>query len=239
MTRPEPGLTETLLAVQKAGWNAYPSPSLCITLRELLPLPPRTICAVLVTSGQAVPALYGKIPQEMPFYVVGDRTAERVRQAGFVNVQSANGNAEDLIKFVCQHYTPLSGTLLIVTGRGCGITLADTLRQMGFHVIRRVVYETRATAEIDSPIITLLEQRLVAAIMFFSARSTVSWFGALPQSQQKIARTIRSVVISETVAHTVKRLKWKAPISIASHPHAAGMIEALGCYANGKRFCVE
>ncbi|MBO6090702.1 MAG: uroporphyrinogen-III synthase, partial [Acetobacter sp.] len=134
VTRPEPGLTETLLAVQKAGWDAYPSPSLCITLRELLPLPPRTICAVLVTSGQAIPALCGKIPQEMPFYVVGDRTAERVRQAGFVNVRSANGNAEDLIKFVCQHYTPLSGTLLIATGRGCGITLADTLRQIGFRV---------------------------------------------------------------------------------------------------------
>ncbi|MBO6091941.1 MAG: uroporphyrinogen-III synthase, partial [Acetobacter sp.] len=144
---------------------------------------------------------------------------------------SANGNAEDLIKFVCQHYTPLSGTLLIATGRGCGITLADTLRQIGFRVIRRVVYETRATAEIDSSVITLLEQRLVAAIMFFSARSTISWFGALSQSQQKIARTIRSVVISETVAHTVERLKWKAPISVASHPHAIGMINALGRYS--------
>ncbi|MBQ3818487.1 MAG: uroporphyrinogen-III synthase [Acetobacter sp.] len=231
VTRPEPGLTETLLAVQKAGWDAYPSPSLCITLRELLPLPPRTICAVLLTSGQAIPALCGKIPQEMPFYVVGDRTAERVRQAGFVNVQSANGNAEDLIKCVCQHYTPLSGTLLIATGRGCGITLADTLRQIGFRVIRRVVYETRATAEIDSSVITLLEQRLVAAIMFFSARSTISWFGALSQSQQKIARTVRSVVISETVARTVESLKWKAPISVASHPHAIGMINALGRYS--------
>ena len=231
VTRPEPGLTETLLAVQKAGWDAYPSPSLCITLRELLPLPPRTICAVLLTSGQAIPALCGKIPQEMPFYVVGDRTAERVRQAGFVNVQSANGNAEDLIKCVCQHYTPLSGTLLIATGRGCGVILADTLRQIGFRVIRRVVYETRATAEIDSSIITLLEQRLVAAIMFFSARSTISWFGALSQSQQKIARTVRSVVISETVAHTVESLKWKAPISVASHPHAIGMIDALGRYS--------
>ena len=231
VTRPEPGLTETLLAVQKAGWDAYPSPSLCITLRELLPLPPRTICAVLVTSGQAIPALCGKIPQEMPFYVVGDRTAERVRQAGFVNVRSANGNAEDLIKCVCQHYTPLSGTLLIATGRGCGITLADTLRQIGFRVIRRVVYETRGTAEIDSSIIMLLEQRLVAAIMFFSARSTISWFGALSQSQQKIARTVRSVVISETVARTVESLKWKAPISVASHPHAIGMIDALGRYS--------
>ena len=230
VTRPEPGLTETCAAVQKAGWVAYPSPSLCVTARTLAPIHLKTIVAVLLTSGQAISALCGKIPLTMPFYVVGARTAERVRQKGFIHVESADGNAEDLIKLVCQRCNPLSGSLLLATGRGHGTELASTLRQSGFHVIRKITYETQAISTIDPSIINILEQHQVEAILFFSAQSASRWFKALPRCQQKSVRNVRAVVISQAVAHVLEHLQWQAPISIASHPNATDVITALGCY---------
>ncbi|QEO16537.1 uroporphyrinogen-III synthase [Acetobacter vaccinii] len=230
VTRPEPGLSETLAAVQQAGWLAHASPSLRIVARQM-PAVARTVSAVLVTSGQAVPAVQGVVPPDMPFYAVGARTAARLRQVGFATVQSADGNAEALAHVLCQHRTPAQGALMVLSGRGQGGELVHSLRGAGFRVIRRVVYDARPVSCIAPVVTTALEGGQAAAVLFFSARSAASWFAALPASAQVAARAVRAIVISPVVAQAVQALGWHGVVSVAASPDAAGMMAALGVYS--------
>ncbi|WP_298213574.1 uroporphyrinogen-III synthase, partial [Acidocella sp.] len=76
VTRPEPGASATARRLAALGHSPVLLPCLAIT-----PLPARLSerpAALIVTSGQAVPALPARLAG-VPVYAVGDATAARLR----------------------------------------------------------------------------------------------------------------------------------------------------------------
>ena len=89
--------------------------------------------AILVTSGNAIPSLPAS-HHHLPLFAVGEATAARARDAGFTQVNSADGDANALAELVARSCDRHAGPLLLASGRGQGEGLAADLRARGFRV---------------------------------------------------------------------------------------------------------
>ncbi|MFE8874364.1 uroporphyrinogen-III synthase [Acetobacter persici] len=226
VTRPEPGLSETLEAVSAAGWGAYASPALLITQHSLRVASPRFAACVL-TSGQAVQAAQAALPLTCPLYAVGDRTAQRARTAGFAAVQSAQGDAEALAALIIRKQNPAEGSVLLLSGARQGTALAARLRQAGFTVVRRVAYSAQPVRRIAPEVLQALQEGRINVCLFFSSESAAGWIAALPVSCRAQATRTRAIAISQAAAAVLKAAGW-AEIVVAKTPDARAMLAALG-----------
>ena len=236
ITRPEPGLGETLAAVEQAGWRGYASPALVVRSRVMASGEARgrrhPVAALLLTSGQAVAAVAQALPMgisfNLPVFAVGGRTAERARAAGFTQVYSADGDALALVGLLRQRLSPKAGPLLLACGAGQGGALAAALRSDGFRVVRRIAYETRSASGLPAEVAGALHEGRIAVIAFFSAQSARSWFDGLRDAALRAAavRTV-ALVLSPAIEQGVRSLGWQGPVVVAARPDAASMLAAL------------
>lgn len=226
VTRPEPGLSETLAAVSAAGWVPYASPALLITPHRLQ-ASSLQFAACVLTSGQAVQAAQAALPPTCPVYAVGDRTAQRARVAGFHAVHSAQGDAEALAALIASRQAQAAGPLLLLSGARQGMALVEQLRQIGFRVVRRVAYTAQPVSQIGQDALAALENGQISYCLFFSSESAESWISALPEVGRTIASRATGIVISQAVADVLKKAGW-AHIVVARKPTAQAMLMALG-----------
>ncbi|OUJ03709.1 hypothetical protein HK15_09910 [Acetobacter orientalis] len=226
VTRPEPGLSETLVAVQKAGWQAYASPALEISAHILPPLakPPT---ALVLTSSQAIACACAMVAKNLPVFAVGARTAQRAQAAGFTQVYSANGNAADLQALLARMVVPEQERLLLLSGAGQGVSLATQLQALGFTVTRQVAYAARPVAQIEPAIVQQLRAGSIGYSLFFSAQSAKAWVQALPRDVLPFAAQTTALVLSGATADIVRAAGWQQ-VHVAVQPNATALLALLG-----------
>lgn len=231
VTRPEPGLTETIRAVEAAGFTAIRSPLL--TLRPLRPpLAPAIaalIQAVLLTSGQAADPLAALCPALLGYRVlaVGDATAQRARDAGFGSVESASGDAPALASLAIRLLRPQDGPLLLACGQGQGITLARVLTGAGFEVIRHCVYVAEPVDALPPAAIEAVRAQSLRAALFFSAETAIVFARVLPSALLPDLGGTRALAISPAAAAPLRNLGWQC-VETAATPTAASILSLLG-----------
>ena len=231
VTRPEPGLGETMAALAVAGWEPVAAPLLA--LRSLpFPLAARaagTIQAILLTSGQAVAAVAGLGPmlRNRPVLTVGDATAIRARAAGFADVTSAAGDAASLGRLVSVSLDPADGALLLACGRGQAIPLAQALRRQGFHVIRRCVYAAESAHALPDAALEALQGEVLTAALFFSGETAAAFVRLLPTGLHPALPRLRALAISPAVALALQSLPW-CSVEAATMPTATSLLGLLG-----------
>ncbi len=109
------------------------------------PAPEGPFDALVLTSGNAVPAL-AELPataRDMPTFSVGARTAGKVREAGHADSRSADGNRDDLIRLIGETL-PAGARLLLIVGRDRHDDVGDRLAQAGFAVAIWTAYAAEA-----------------------------------------------------------------------------------------------
>lgn len=104
VTRPEPAASATAVTLREMGFEPIVLP-----LSRIEPLPVRADTAIgkyiLVAASSANAIRHADAPvlqalSSLPFFAVGDRTAETARTAGFSDVHSAAGDVGDLAALV-------------------------------------------------------------------------------------------------------------------------------------------
>lgn len=231
VTRPEPGLGETLRDVASLGFDPVACPLLRVRGRSLRLPACRRLQAILVTSGQAVAPLAEAADADpslrrLPLFAVGDASAARARAAGFTDTTSAGGNAMDLAALV-QARRPAGDGLLLATGERQGLALAVRLRQAGYRLHRRVAYAAEPVRRLPEAGQEALQAGDVAACLFFSA-GTARNFGRLcPFALHPRLGAVRALAISPAVAGALAGLPWKS-VESAEHPDAAALLSLLG-----------
>ncbi len=166
VTRPEPGASATAKRLAALGHAPALLPCLAITPVPAK-LPPHP-AALVVTSGQAVPALPARL-HDLPVFCVGDATAAKLRIAGFTRVESAQGDAEALAKLVITRKLP--GLHVLTVGERHGQKLAEDLRKAGFSVLRRRVYTVTPLRDMPEEIRTPLATGDFDGALFYSAET--------------------------------------------------------------------
>ena len=230
VTRPEPGLADTLQAVAALGFEPVACPMLRIVARTARLPGAASLDAILLTSGQAVgplaaAALADDALRALPVLAVGDSTAARAIAAGFLRCESASGDADDLAALV-QARLPAGAALLLATGSGQGMRLARTLREAGFRLRRRTVYAATAVRTVPGPARAALRERRIAACLFFSTETARNFVRSLPVLLHPALNGVAALAISPAVAAALETLPWKS-VRIASHPDAASLLSLL------------
>ena len=162
--RPEPGTSATVAAAEKLGLRALGFPLFGVAPLAWEPVAREEIDAVLLGSANALRhggeglARY----RGLPAYVVGTRTAEAARQAGFEVVQIASGGLQSVLA----HLAPDHRRLLRLAGR----ERIDLALPAGYGMTTREVYASTArpmppalAALIVSPAVVLLHSGEAAA----------------------------------------------------------------------------
>src|SRR5436305_8404106 len=106
ITRPEPDATRTAQTLRARGHEVLMAPLLFTQTLDAEFAGPYG--AVLMTSANAARAVaaHGRAGElrALPAYVVGSRTAKAAREAGFADVESANGALADLVRLVATRF---------------------------------------------------------------------------------------------------------------------------------------
>ncbi|MBB3882616.1 uroporphyrinogen-III synthase [Acetobacter oeni] len=224
IARPEPGLSETVRAVQALGWIPFAAPALAISPGTV----PRQsgIVAALVTSSQAIPALIDAVDMHVPVFAVGDATAKRVREAGFRSVESAGGDARKLAELVRTRLVPSATPVVLLSGSRQGLELAAALRQAGFKVRRWIAYTASAVRTLPVDVLRALEADEIGVVLAYSARSGAATTAAIRAGGYSCDQ-IRGVAISENAARALGK-NGIVSVVTATHPDAESVLDALG-----------
>ncbi|MBB2204550.1 uroporphyrinogen-III synthase [Gluconacetobacter takamatsuzukensis] len=216
-----------MAAVTALGWHAVALPALRAETILRAALPVRGVQAILVTSGQAVTALAGRVPADMPVLAVGAATARRARAAGFVHVTAAEGTAEALADLVRAEWRPSAGALLLATAPGYGMDLVTALRGGGFRVVRRCVYRIRPGMPAPEALRAMIGPGGVDAALFFSAETARQFLRHLPRDVREGLRSARAIAISDRAAGILGAAPWREIVRAAT-PDQAAMLDLLG-----------
>ena len=198
VTRPMPGAERTAQRLEGMGHVALRAPLL--TVRPTgEPRPPGAVDALLVTSAQAVPLLDG-LPCGLPVYAVGERTAAHLREAGFSEVRTGEGDAAALARLIGQAHPP-GRALLHVAGRDRKPEPAASLEAFGFRVSVWTAYEAVAVPSLPETVRQALLGHKLDIILHFSRRTAATLLHlAEAEGLAPALATIRHLCLSEDVA---------------------------------------
>ena len=222
ITRPEPGASETARRIAALGLLPILAP--CLTIQPLPVRLPPGVQAVLVSSGNAIPAL-PEMLHGLPLLAVGDATAARARAAGFGNVSSADGDAAALAALVAGH-CPARATLLLATGQGQGGGLAADLRRRGFRVHRRAVYAARPVVRLPGPAREALTAGGLRAALFLSAETARAFARALPEALHPALAAVDALAIGQPAADALQHLPWRR-VRVSAKPTLDSVLAML------------
>jgi len=184
--------------------------------------------AVLCTSANGVRAL-ARLSGErgISLFAVGEATAARARAEGYLRVESAGGNVEELARLACERLRSGDGRLLHVAGSDVAGDLAGRLCDAGFAVDRLVLYEARPAARLSTPTVAALRNGFVDFALFFSPRTAAVFARLAEQSGVSAAlRTVTAVSISAAADRGLGDLALGGRI-IAETPDQQGLLRAI------------
>lgn len=224
VTRPEPGASETAARLTALGFVPVMAPVMTIAPRRInVAYAPQ---AVLVTSGNAIPALPPSL-HTVPLFAVGDATAERARDAGFTQVESAGHDAAALATLVGKSCTQGGRRLLLASGERQGMALATELRRNGFQVARRVAYAASAEHALPAGAQAALREGRVRAALFFSPQSARIFVTILQRDMtSEIVQGVEALAISQSTEAALSPLPWLR-VRVASHPNQTELLTLL------------
>ncbi len=204
ITRPAAEAGPTATRVAAAGFTPLVAPLLSIRMRT--PKLPANYQAILVTSGNALPALP---PGDTPLLAVGDATASRARELGFTNVHSAGKDAAALAALAARLLDPKRSALLLASGAGQGAALAADLRGRGFGVQRRVCYQAVPANRLPPDIADTITGKNLHAAIFMSAETARAFVRLLPARLHPGLRDSFALAIGNAAVDALKPLPWR------------------------------
>ena len=175
VTRPEPDNARTAAALCAKGHEVVLAPLLHIEAVADADLGAPPWAAILLTSANGARAVADHPRQAeliaLPVLTVGRSSADAARAAGFADVTSADGGADDLARLAAQRFAGARQPLLYLAGEDRSGELA-----VPGLAVRTVVVYRAAKAEQFPPLVrTALEQGGIEGVLHFSRRSVESY----------------------------------------------------------------
>ncbi|UMM64661.1 uroporphyrinogen-III synthase [Aristophania vespae] len=214
VTRPEPGLAESVSELENRGWDAIACPSLIIHHNQ--PFSNIDCDALLITSAQSLPALAMQSRDQF-LLTVGEKTAFKARQQGFRNVCSARGNALSLIQ-LCKEKGLIGKKLILACGQGWrgqnyGDSLTESLQAQAI-----IAYKVERATFMPLKAQLALKEQKVAAILFYSAETLSAFMNLCPKELHETLKNVRAICYSKAIADKAAFYASWAAIEVATYP---------------------
>jgi uroporphyrinogen-III synthase len=233
VTRPEPDNAATADALRRRGYEVLLAPVLQF---EALPFrhdDDVRYGGVIATSSNALRAirshpLSGQLI-DLPVYVVGGRTAEAARNAGFAKVMSADGDVTALHKLIVKAIPKRDRKvpLLYLSGSDIAGDIVTSLAGDGIMVTPLIVYRMIPVADLSDDVRSAFAAQTIDAVLHYSARSAAAFVAAVRGAAQEIAAlALPQVCLSEAVAR-VLREAGATRLVVAEKPQEIAVLDAL------------
>ena len=222
VTRPEPDNERTAAPLRAQGHDVMLAPLLRIESVANADLGAPPWAAILITSANGVRALTSHPRRRelmgLPVLAVGRSSADAARDAGFVDVTSADGDANDLARLAAQRFAGSSLPLLYLAGEDRSGDLAVP----GLTVRTVVVYRAARAGRFPAAVRAALEQGSIDGVLHFSRRSVENY---LECGREFIERTLFPMhyCLSARAAEPL-RLAGAARIAVAAQPDEASLL---------------
>ncbi|MDI2090011.1 uroporphyrinogen-III synthase [Commensalibacter oyaizuii] len=232
ITRPEPGLSETIAQVQALGWQVLSMPIMKIHVMPVMDVNLKATQAIIFTSRQAILPTVQQLSkqyknwQQVPIFTVGDSTALDAQKIGFTNVYSAHKDAKALANLISQSLDFKKGSLFFPSAKGQGQGLAQDLRRFGFDIVHDEVYRTQPVGALSAQFIEKLKAKAIHTILFFSSLSAQFFCNLISEDLKKYFESIRAIGISSKVIDPLRALQWR-DIHIAKDPNTQEMLSLM------------
>jgi len=231
VTRPEADAKRTAAALRDRGHEPIVAPLLRLEIIADAEFGNGPWSAVLLTSANAVRGIAGHARREelsgCAVFTVGGRSAQSMREAGFANVASANGDVRDLVNLISSRL-PKGARLLYLAGEERSGDLAGELRTQGFAVETVLIYRV-VTAESLPPAAAAALANGIEAVLHFSRRSAETYIGAARKAGLAEAAFVAPLqfCLSERVA-AVLRDAGAGKVRVAARPDEAALLDLCG-----------
>ena len=225
--RPQAEAERTAAAIRARGHEAIVAPLFAVS-RLPEPAPQGPFSAILLTSGNAVPALADLPPdcRDLPVFAVGGRTAALVREAGFEDARSADGNRDDLIGLIRDNLTA-PARLLLIAGHDRHEDVGDKLTSAGFEVTIWEAYEAQAVSALPTQAREALRQGNVDGALHYSARGVRTCLAlARDAGVAEALLDLTHVTLSADVAGPLISA-GASTVLVAEYPEEAALLAAL------------
>ncbi len=192
-----------------------------------------TTGALIITSRNALQGLKNlKNIDELPVFVVGKETAALCAAAGFKTIRGIAEQSNELPKLIMAAQSPHAGALLHVTSEHAHTDFYDALLDAGYGIEQRLVYAANAASQFNAATLTALQQGTLWGVLFYSARTAQIFNGLVASAgfESKLGR-LNACCLSDAIASTLDKAKWKAVVASKSPTHASLMDTLRDCLA--------
>lgn len=226
ITRPEPDATRTARALRERGHDVLVAPVLITqTIDAEIK---KSYAGVLMTSANAARALLGHRRgselTRLPVFTVGVRSAEAAREAGFAQVQSADGGLPDLVDLITTRFAGQSVPLLYLAGEDRAGDLAGDLAARGIGVDTVVVYRAVAAERLPVELAHALSAEQRDGALHYSPRSAATLLRlAAGAGALNGLLGLAHYCLSDAVAAPLRDAGARR-IAVASHPDEAALL---------------
>ena len=226
VTRPLPDGERTAATLRGRGYDVLAAP--LIQVKPIAADLAGDWSAVIVSSANAVRVLEARqisSLSKLPLFAVGQRSAEVAREAGFTNVRSAKGDADDLIRLATSH-AGKAATYLYLAGEDRAADVEGELVKRGIKARTVIVYQT-VTQAYPPELVDALRNRQIDAALHFSRRSAENYMnGAKAAGLEQMAWVPKHFCLSAQVAEPL-RAAGTGQIAVAPEPNEAALLAIL------------
>jgi uroporphyrinogen-III synthase len=191
--------------------------------------------AVLVTSANAIRTVAPQLPDlgllQLPLFAVGEHTAAAAREAGFVKVIVAGGDAASLRDKVMQSardkVLKKKSTLLYLAGADLSRDLGGEIGAEGFRVVTQTTYRMAPVKHLPREVCEGFAAHGIEAVLHYSRRSARAFLDAARDEGVEIsALAIPHCCLSETVVG-VLRDAGASQVLVAATPDESALFDTL------------
>jgi uroporphyrinogen-III synthase len=226
VTRAAPAAARTAERLRLASYTPLVAPLL--TVRPLAFAAPdlSQVDALAFTSAAGVESFLGGLnrpaPTGLPVYAVGDATADAAREAGFMQVHSADGAGVDLARLMLAQL-PSGTRVLHPVAQTPALDLSAVLREGGLRAQGLAVYQSLPAQALPQAAASALGQGSVAVVLIHSPAAARALVPLLDPAQ---APRLSLAALSPNCAAPLAGFAFAAR-AVASAPKESSLFEAL------------
>lgn len=215
ITRPEESAKLVTKQLQDLGHQVTNEPLIHIIpvdRDQALKCFPPTFNVVVTTSQQAIRCLANLIKErDFNLWCVGSESTKVAKDAGFTNIHTAEGSANDLINKLLRTYTfSLESPIIHVSGDIIRVDIVKSLLEKGIPARQVVVYNTQESTSISKITQHNLQAGTLDAVLFYSPR-TAKIFKKLCTASKldHFCENLTAVCLSGAIKYEIQCLPWK------------------------------
>lgn len=183
----------------------------------------RAVSATSATTGSASI----NDGRDLHVFAVGAATAAAARREGFTRVHEAGGDVNHLAARIGTMLEPEDGAILHIAGSVVAGDLAGSLASFGFHIERRVLYDTTIVSSLSPQVIAAITDGSLEGVTVYSPRTGRILVDLLEKAGlMAAARALICYCLSTNVADAVAPVPF-AECFIAGAPNEDALMELL------------